>query len=737
MRAAPNPMTSLYDNYGGSPTRVAPDGSGLYAGVPTDDPEEDLQEMEVAMEEIKLARAFTLDPVQLKTASTLDLHVRKEVSMGPSPGAFVISCFDRLGQMVEGTIFGEFHDQWRLGTYILSPEGPLRLWLDCWDIVVILALCATALVLPFEVAMIKHPEHGLYIFDNIINGVFGLDILLTFNVAYPANDSSARTVYQHDPVLIAANYMAVPLSKNFTAGWFWLDLITVIPWDILLAHFSAENLETVRLVRVLRMVRMLRLIRVMKLFKRWHTSFGFSFALVKITKTIVFTLLLVHWLACGWAHLGRHPEDYWKGMTIEDTWVSEIASAGELSDLSIFYIYMRSLYWCTTVLTAVGFGDIIPYSGPEHMMMIITIFITGLTWAWVVGNVVDVITNSDVYQSHFNQTMDDLNVLMRTRGVKKELTLRIRRHLYESEMVHRHRHQLQTVTWLSDSLQGEIAIESGVNEILKCVWYLRDLPTPVVVELAMHFKPDLFSPYEVIMDSFNLYVIRKGVCIRRGKFLLRGSCFGEDIILATDLLKDSVCPRTMTFVEVMSLGLQELHACCLRFPDFDIALRKAQIRLAVQRAFCFDAARARWIAERKQEKNRRSSTVKGSGETTSFFSCEKSMWDAKFFGKRWDNAMREKKTSISWAASMSKHFLISESENRALDELKQETASLRASLCQSEAIVAQTNDQLDDLERLFLQSQERSQKRLNSIDCKFDALEKVMTDLLRPLVPSA
>lgn len=86
---------------------------------------------------------------------------------------------------------------------------------------------------------------------------------------------------------------------------------------------------------------------------------------------------------------------------------------------------------------------------------------------------------------------------------------------------------------------------------------------------------------------------------------------------------------------------------------------------------------------------------------------------------------------------MSKHFLISESENRALDELKQETASLRASLCQSEAIVAQTNDQLDDLERLFLQSQERSQKRLNSIDCKFDALEKVMTDLLRPLVPSA
>jgi len=709
----------------GSSYRAAPDGSPTsYASVPLVDEDNDQQ---FDTDNYDTSPTKTNCTSGTTTPGGIIAELRSNATFHSHTSQVDANCLDRLSTALEGSCLGALFDRFRAGEFTVSPED--NSLLDFWDMVVICALFGTAVMLPFEVALISTPGPKLMLFDNIINGIFICDMVLNFNVGYAANDNTAHVVYVRNPFMIAGNYMAMPFSKNLTAGWFWPDLITVIPWDSLSTRMKdVKNLRSMRLVRVLRLVRMLRLVRVIKLFKRWHTVVGFSFALVKCARCTCLTLLLVHWLACVWAHLGQHPEEYLKGSTIEDTWISEIAQIeGEetVEDLGLFKIYTRSLYWCTVVLTTVGFGDVIPHNSAEHIMMVITIFITGFTWAWVVGNVVDVINNSDIFQTSFNQTMDDLNVLMGTRCVKKHLRFRIRKHLYESQLVHRQRHQLQTVTWLSETLQGELALESGLHDILECVWFLRSVPTSVVIELAMHFKPDLFSPSEFVMDHQSLFVIRKGAALRRGKMLTRGSIFGEDMILVTDALRDSVCPRTLTFLEVMQLGIDGLRGVCTKFADFDARLRKAQIKLAVQRAFVHDAARIKRRRERAERKRREKAGLQAltplKGEQTD-------MWDKNFFGRGQSDEIHQQKkllkqAKMGWADSINKVGQSAERDRAALSSLNKELTQLQKSLTDMTKS-SNNDDSLDDLERLLLQSQEKSKKRLDSLEVRFDATQK-------------
>merc|ERR1719401_1089569 len=221
--------------------------------------------------------------------------------------------------------------------------------------------------------------------------------------------------------------------------------------------------------------------------------------------------------------------------------------------------------------------------------MTFTIFCTGLTWAWVVATVVEVMKSMDMFNRHFNEVMDDMNQLMLARGVTPGLQTRIRKHLHEAYNVHRSRHNQMTLKWLSDGLQGELAIASGVDKVCRCVWYFRDLKQQWVVDLAQHFEAEMFSPGEFVVDRSRLFVLRKGSCAKRGRVLTQDSVIGEDFILVTPVLRDTACPRTLTLCETMALSVSALRATCEQHTELNRRLRRAQVRLAVWRAFIYVA----------------------------------------------------------------------------------------------------------------------------------------------------
>ncbi|RHN72288.1 putative Ion transport domain-containing protein [Medicago truncatula] len=75
----------------------------------------------------------------------------------------------------------------RLRKYIISPFNPqYRLW----ELLLIVLVIYSAWICPFEFAFLTYKQNGLFIIDNIVNGFFAIDIVLTFFVAYHDSHSS-------------------------------------------------------------------------------------------------------------------------------------------------------------------------------------------------------------------------------------------------------------------------------------------------------------------------------------------------------------------------------------------------------------------------------------------------------------------------------------------------------------------------------------------------------------------
>lgn len=490
-----------------------------------------------------------------------------------------------------------------------------------WDLMLVGALVITAVILPLDVSLLKGTSSNANGLIHFTDFIFLTDMILQFNLAYTnVNPQATGGAWEVRPSRIALRYMAFPCSQSMEAGWFWPDLFTLIPWDNLLWLLDIRS-GTMGLIRLLRFLRVLRLVRVLKLFNKWHTRAGVSMALMKIATCAIITLLLVHWLACFWAHLGSHPEHWGESQS----WLTHyIGDDVDLTTVSMYQKFYSSFYFVTVVLTTVGFGDAVPVNHVEVIAMTVTILMTGVTWAWVVGNIVNVITNLDAFGNIFNAAMDDLNSLMKTYGVSNMTRVRIRKHLHESYHVQKQKHARESAfAWLSEGLKGELAIESGGQKICEAIWYFRDVSQNVIIELADEFKANLFSPNETVHSPDSASVILRGSCLKSGRLLTRGSCYGEDMILCSQHLKDTSSPVSLSFLEVMSIHRDDLMQACEKYPEFNRRLRKAQIKLAVWRSFLFLA--------RQMKAEQRASRGALSRANSSISNGRRSAWDQGFF----------------------------------------------------------------------------------------------------------
>lgn len=73
---------------------------------------------------------------------------------------------------------------------------------------------------PFEFGFLESPKGRLSITDNVVNGIFAIDIILTFFVAYV---DKATYILIDSPKMIAWRYMKT---------WLVFDVISTIPSEL-------------------------------------------------------------------------------------------------------------------------------------------------------------------------------------------------------------------------------------------------------------------------------------------------------------------------------------------------------------------------------------------------------------------------------------------------------------------------------------------------------------------------
>ncbi|KAJ6674042.1 CHANNEL AKT6 putative-RELATED [Salix viminalis] len=408
--------------------------------------------------------------------------------------------------------------------YILSPFDPrYRLW----DTFLVFLVFYTAWVSPFEFGYLSKPSGGLAIADNVVNGFFAIDIILTFSVAY----------------LDKSSYLLVDDRKKiawrYTKSWLVLDVISTIPSE-LVRETLPDKLQS---YGYFSMLRLWRLRRVSKFFSRLEKDRNYSYFMVRCVKLICVTLFVIHMAGCFFFRVAvnnKDPSETWIGSVWEDF-------HGE----GLWIRYVKSLYWSTTTLSTTGYGDLHAVN-PQEMIfvMLYMMFNLGLT-AYLIGNMTNLVVHATFRTRQFRDSIQAASSFAQRNRLPIRLQEQMLAHLSlkyrtDSEGLH----QQETIGSFPKAIRSNISNYLFYSLVDK-VYLFRGVSNDLLFQLVTEMKGEYFPPREdVILQNeapTDLYILVTGavdlIVHRNGIEKVVGEAATGDVIGEIGLL----CYRPQLF----------------------------------------------------------------------------------------------------------------------------------------------------------------------------------------------
>lgn len=448
--------------------------------------------------------------------------------------------------------------------WLVMPESNA---MQYWDVVAMFALFFTAIVTPYEVALLKTKAHSpLFYVNRLVDLVFLADLVLSFFTAYRKRVES-KLIWVTDLKVI---------RKKYLYGWFIVDFASIIPFDVLTMLASGAVAKFLGRLRMVRLLKLVRMVKIMRIYKRWESRIAVPYAYIALMNFSLLLTICGHWMACLWAIIGLNGEEgkNWIDLVLQDIYLSG-------SEATSWQIYGASLYWAITTITSVGYGDIIPQSVPEMRWCTILIMFGSILWAYIIGNACGIVNTLDVATMNHRQTMDQLNRFMEDQGMPTKQRLRLRAYFNNCRDIAKSDGHRQLISKMSPALKEEVAYSA--SRWLANLDYFRGVSSKFVATLSNEVISNVFVPAEVIEWSNALFGVARGVAARHGQVLLAGGLWGADFILETHELKDTAPTRALTYVEVLVLDRDIFFEMLEDFPDIKERVRASQVRMAISR----------------------------------------------------------------------------------------------------------------------------------------------------------
>ena len=267
--------------------------------------------------------------------------------------------------------------------YLISPAGPRK---AAWDFLSALAIFYSIIEIPFHIGFQTEPSEVTVVANSIVDAIFFCDIIITLNTGY---------VDRLTDLLVTNRNL---IRKNYLAFWFWIDLVSALPFDkIVTAALTDEvggnnHVGIVRLVRVLRLVRFLKLVRLVssKASKDLLHSLHISPAVTSIVALLLQIFLVAHVVCCFWFFITtsdatgiNQPLQLPDPLYNIQTWTTTFGF--QYSDVATQYI--ASLYWTFATMLSVGYGDIHATNTGERFFAFLTMLLGSLMFGAIIAKV--------------------------------------------------------------------------------------------------------------------------------------------------------------------------------------------------------------------------------------------------------------------------------------------------------------------------------------------------------------
>ncbi|CAK75082.1 unnamed protein product (macronuclear) [Paramecium tetraurelia] len=375
-----------------------------------------------------------------------------------------------------------------LPPYIITPDGSIKM---IWDLLCLSFVIYEMISIPFQISFEIEISKEISMTSLV---VFALDILLNFNTG----------VYL-DGIL---SMKREKIIRNYLSFWFWIDLISTFPYDIIIDESESliQSAKLLRLFKFLKFIHILKLLRLAKLKKiidlldEVIQNIRILGIVITFCKLFVFVLFLAHVLGCIFHYASREESNSWLG-------------DNENADWQIRYIY--SLYWGIATMTTVGYGDISPTTTTERGLGIILLLVACGGFAFTMNSIGFALSSLEERTNVRKSKVNVLNKYMKQANIPDGLQNKVRKYL--EYVWDSHQILLNDITSLLSLELCKDILEQVNGKLfghIDIFWQFHS--QKFLVEGIIPILEDkLYLPEEVIFNeipstNYDLYLIQKG-----------------------------------------------------------------------------------------------------------------------------------------------------------------------------------------------------------------------------------
>ncbi|CAK91431.1 unnamed protein product (macronuclear) [Paramecium tetraurelia] len=336
-----------------------------------------------------------------------------------------------------------------------QPNHPFRL---VWDIIsmlfIVIQMMIIPLILSFEIV-----DERTSLFMEIMDDFFLADILIQFNCA----------IYIDGKLILKRS----SIICNYLKFWFWLDLISSLPYDYFVEGGNVQVIRMLRFFKFLKVIKMIKAFKLKLLIRRLETFLGNDFSsfmeFIKLTFIIV---VLAHWSACIF------------NLTNQDD-----------------YDYLTSFYFTITTMITVGYGDVHPQTAEEQIYAIFAMILASGVFGYAANSMISIFQYQDPQLSELIMKQQIINKYTKAHGCASHLRLKIQNYL---EWVVENDYEVRSsliICDLSEELRNQVITQMNLR-------FFKTLP--VTMTRAIKLNEYILPPETKIDDQHHIYYIIQG-----------------------------------------------------------------------------------------------------------------------------------------------------------------------------------------------------------------------------------
>ncbi|XP_074575873.1 potassium channel KAT4-like [Curcuma longa] len=376
-----------------------------------------------------------------------------------------------------------------LKKYVIAPYDPRYRW---WQMFLMVLVFYSAWASPFELAFQQVGSGSLLVFDLVVDVFFGIDIAVSFSVAY---FDSSTCLLVDDRRKIARRYLMSPGLV--------MDLASTVPFQIIYRILTGKK-NGGSVFGFVSLLRLWRLRRASKLFARLEKDIRFSYFWTRYVKLICVTLFAVHSAACVYFWMATHHHDK------EFTWIGKLTP--DFEERSIWMGYIYAVYWSITTLTTVGYGDLHAWNTGEKIFTIfLMLFNIGLT-AYLIGNMTNLIVHSATRTFIMRDTIHQISRFASKHrlpdGIREQMMAHLQLKFKTMEL-----QQEEVIADLPKAIRSTIA-QHLFQRTVEATYLFKGVSKEFIVQLVSEMKAEYFPPkMDIILENeipTDLYIIVSG-----------------------------------------------------------------------------------------------------------------------------------------------------------------------------------------------------------------------------------